>query len=100
MDFSLVSAAFDTLQITPPPKLILLEAMTLSAAHVPPYPPDMAVLFTNIDSPAIASQLKTILLTTYPGEHAVSVVESGEKKEQKLEEFTLADASENACLYV
>jgi hypothetical protein len=38
MDFSLVSAVFDTLRIVPPPRLILLEARTLASAHVPPYP--------------------------------------------------------------
>src|SRR5215216_5994559 len=100
MDFSLVSSVFTTLQIAPPPKLILLEAGTLSAAHVPPYPPDMSVLFMNIDSQVIASRLKTILLTTYPGEHVVSVVESGKKKEERLAELTIGDSSENACLYV
>ena len=66
MDFSLANSVFDTLRIAPPSKLILLEAGTLSSAHVPPYPPDMPVLFTNINSQAIASQLKTVLLTTYP----------------------------------
>ncbi len=100
MDFSLVSAVFDTLQITPPPKLVLLEAGILSAAHVPPYPPDMPVLFTNIDSQVISSQLKTILLTTYPDQHVVSAIEGGKKKDQKLGELSMADASENACLYV
>ena len=50
MDFSLVAQIFDVLQITPPSKLILLEAQTLASAHVPPYPPDMPVLLTNINS--------------------------------------------------
>ena len=44
MDFSLVKQTFDTLRIPPPSRLILLEAQTLSSAHVPPYPPDMPVL--------------------------------------------------------
>lgn len=100
MDFSLVSTVFDTLQIAPPPKLVLLEAGTLSAAHVPPYPPDMSVLFTNIDSQAIAEQLKTVLLSTYPDTHVISMVAGGSKKEEKLGELSIGDASENACLYV
>src|SRR6266496_827738 len=100
MDFSLVTSVFDTLRITPPSKLILLEAATLSNAHVPPYPPDMPVLFTDVNSEAIALQLKTILLTTYPKEHAVYFVENGIKKEQTLESIGSENFSENACLYV
>ena len=41
MDLELVSRVFETLRITPPSKLTLLEAQTLSSAHVPPFPPDM-----------------------------------------------------------
>jgi tetrapyrrole methylase family protein/MazG family protein len=100
MDFSLVTSAFDALRISPPPKLILLEAGILSSAHVPPYPPDMPVLFTNIASEAIASQLKTMLLTTYPGEHVVYVVEDGKKKEERLSGFGIGEFSEKTCMYV
>lgn len=100
MDFSLVSSVFETLRITPPPKLILLRAGTLSSAHVPPYPPDISVLFTSIDSDAVASQLQTILLTTYPSEHIVSIVENGKRRAEKLGEFTVRDFSETTCLYV
>ena len=100
MDFSLVNSVFETLRITPPPKLILLEAGSLASAHVPPYPPDVPALFTHIDSQAIASQLKTVLLTTYPGEHGVSCVESGKKNDETLAELALDSFSENTCLYV
>jgi hypothetical protein len=55
MDFSLVTSTFETLRIAPPSRLILLEARTLSSAHIPPYPPDMPVLFTNLDSNGLIS---------------------------------------------
>lgn len=100
MDFPLVTSSFETLGIMPPSKLILLEAGTLSNAHVPPYPPDMPVLFTTVNSQAIALQLKTVLLTMYPKEHAVYFVENGIKKEQTLESISSEKFSENACLYV
>src|SRR5258708_9157482 len=74
MDFTLVAQIFDILRIAPPSKLILLEAETLSFAHVPPYPPDMPVLFTNISSAKLALQLKKVLLTTYPAVHVVFFV--------------------------
>jgi len=100
MDFSLVARTFDTLKLEPPTKLILLEAKTLSSAHVPPYPPDMPVLFLNVDSQAIASQLKKVLLTTYPKEHIVFVVNEGMKTEEKLDDLNGASLSEDAYLYV
>jgi tetrapyrrole methylase family protein/MazG family protein len=100
MDLSLVSQTFDTLHLPSPAKLILLEAGTLSFAHVPPYPPDMPVLFLHVDSEAIASQLKNVLLTTYPEEHQVFVVEGGSAKGETLSEFGVGTFSERTCLYV
>ena len=99
MDFSLVAQTFDALRITPPPKLILLEARTLASAHVPPYPPDMPVLFMNVSSVELALQLKKVLLTTYPKEHIVFVVSGGKRKEERLgelENFEFPDS----CLFV
>ena len=60
MDFSFVAQIFDVLRLTPPSKLILLEAQTLSSAHVPPYPPDVPVLFMNVSSQELALQLKKV----------------------------------------
>ena len=100
MDFSLVAQIFDTLRLTPPSRLILLEARTLASAHVPPYPPDMPVLFLNVSSQELAVHLKEVLLTTYPAEHVVHVVESGKrrpvdgKKEERLGELSGSEFSE------
>jgi len=100
MDFSLVTSSFETLRIEPPSRLILLEAPTLSSAHVPPYPPDMPVLFTGIDSGELASHLKIVLLTTYPKEHSVFWVESGNWKEERLDELNWEAYSERLCLFI
>lgn len=100
MDFSVVSQAFETLRLSPPPKLILLEAGALASAHVPPYPPDMPALLVGIASPAIAAQLKTILLTTYPGDHQVFLVEGGNASGERLADSTPHSYSEKTCLYV
>jgi len=100
MDFSLIASTFETLRFTPPPKLILIEAQTLSSAHVPPYPPDLSVLFTGINSSGLVSHLKAVLLTTYPKDHLVQWVSDGKKKEGKLDELIGEDFSESSCLYV
>jgi len=100
MNFSLVSKIFDTLRVTPPPRLILVEAQTLSSAHVPPYPPDMPVLLTGIDSRELSLHLKTVLLTAYPSNHLIQWVDSDVVKEEKIEEWRGLDISENLCLYI
>ncbi len=100
MDFSLVAQTFATLRLAPPSKLILLEAQTLSSAHVPPYPPDMPALLTGIDSSELALQVKTVLLTTYPKEHVVSIVGSGKWKEERIDATTGDDFSAETCWYV
>jgi len=100
MDFSLAAQTFETLRLEPPSKLILLEARTLSSAHVPPYPPDMPVLFTGVDSSELALQLKSVLLTTYPKEHLVQWVGGGKTKEERLETVGGYLFGEDICLYV
>lgn len=108
MDFNLISSIFDTLRIPPPSRLILLEAWTLASAHVPPYPPDMPVLFMNVSSQDLAVHLKDVLLTTYPAEHVVHVVESGKrhpealegKKEERLGELSGSGFSESTCMFI
>lgn len=100
MDFDLIAETFDALRISPPSKLILLEAQTLSSVHVPPYPPDMPVLFTRVNSEELALQLKTVLLTTYPKEHMVQWVSGGEKKEERLDKLKGEIIGESVCLFV
>jgi tetrapyrrole methylase family protein / MazG family protein len=100
MDLTLVAKTFDVLGISPPSKLILLEAQTLAAAHVPPYPPDMPALLTNVNSRELALHLKDVLLTTYPNEHVIFVVGDERKQEEKLVEFHRDESSANFSLYI
>jgi tetrapyrrole methylase family protein / MazG family protein len=100
MDFSLVASVFDKLQIAPPSRLTLLEAGALASAHVPPYPTDMPVLFTNVDSMEQALHLRDMLLSVYPGEHWVHIVSDGGKKDQRLGEIGGDSFSKDSCLYV
>jgi tetrapyrrole methylase family protein / MazG family protein len=100
MDFTLVAQVFDTLRLTPPAKLILLEAATLSSAHVPPYPPDAPALFVGIDSEVLALQVKKVLLTTYPKEHKVMIVAEGKMKEERIDEISNKDFGTDLCWYI
>lgn len=100
MDFSLVAKTFDAFRISPPPRLILIEAQTLSSAHVPPYPPDMPVLFTGVDSERLALHLKTILLTTYPKDHIIQWVSGGKPNQESLSDLSGEYFGEDACWFV
>ena len=108
MDFSLIAMAFDSLQISPPSKLILLDAPTLSAAHVPPFPPDMPVLLVRVESRELALHLRDVLLTTYPPGHVIHVTDQGGVKarlelsrwEERLEELGEGEYSETTCWFI
>jgi len=100
MDLSLVASAFDTLQITPPSKLTLLEAQSLSSAHFPPFPPDMPALLTGLDSNVLALQVKFVLRAIYPQDHLVFLVDGKKMKEQRLGDLGKGDFSTSTCLYL
>ncbi len=102
MDFILVASVFETLRITPPSKLTLLEAHTLVSAHVPPFPPDIPALLIGIDSRELALQVKEMLLAVYPKEHEVYLLEGQLSKVERLGEFqpSTFDFQPSVCLYL
>ena len=100
MDFNLIAKTFDMLRVAPPSRLILLEAQTLTSAHVPPYPPDMPVLFTRIASSDLVLQLRTVLLTSYPKEHVIHWVGEEKRKEERLGDINGEMFGDDICLYV
>jgi hypothetical protein len=65
MDFNLVTSTFDTLRLTPPSKLTLLDAQEFSSAHYPPTPPDVDMLILGVDSRELATQVKDVLQANY-----------------------------------
>jgi hypothetical protein len=60
----------------------------------------MAVLFTGIDSQAVASQLKIVLLTTYPKDFSVFLVVGGVSSVIQLDAIDAQEISTGTCLYV
>jgi tetrapyrrole methylase family protein/MazG family protein len=100
MDLSLVASTFETLRITLPSKLTLLEAQGLSSAHYPSFPPDMPVLLMGVDSRELAFDVKKVLLAVYPQEHNVFVVNEEKMQEEKLGNFGDGNYSELTCLYI
>ena len=102
MDLSLIASTFETLRLMPPPKLTLLEAQTLASAHVPPFPPDMPVLLTGVDSVELALQINKVLLAVYPKEHEVNWVAGQYSKGERLNDFqpSTFEFQRSTCLYI
>lgn len=102
MDLSLPAQIFETLRLTPPSRLVLLEAQTLASAHVPPYPPDLPALLTGVDSPELALQVKKALLAVYPNEHEIHLVQGQRSKVERLDDLRLltSDLGSSTCMYI
>jgi len=102
MDLTLVASIFKILRLDPPSKLTLLEARTLSSAHVPPFPPDMPALLTGVDSRELALQVKNVLLAVYPREHQMYLVEGQMSKVERLGDFqpSTFNLQPATCIYI
>ena len=85
MDFSLIESVFETLRLAPPSKLTLLEAPTLSSAHVPAFAPDSPALITDLDSRELALQVKRFCSRVYPKEHKVFLVNPKRRRRRKYQ---------------
>jgi len=102
MDFTLIANVFETLRLTPPSKLTLLNAQEFTLRHYPPTPPDVDTLILGVDSPEIVMQVKDVLLATYPKEHSVFVVGEGKMKEERLSNLqpSTFDLNPSTCIFI
>ena len=120
MDFSQVASVFETLRLTPPSKLTLLEGAEFTLRHYPPTPPDVDTLIVGIDSAESAGRVREVMLAVYPEGHEVWTVEpfdgaisatqggSGKKnhstslraREERLADFAGAEISYPVSLYI
>lgn len=97
MDFSLVTSTLDMLRITPISRLVLLEARTLTEAHVPPFPPELPVLLLDVDD---SSQVTTVLRTVYPAAHRVQIRDGELVREMTLADFGEATFANSVQIFV
>jgi tetrapyrrole methylase family protein / MazG family protein len=103
---SCLEPAFAALGLDPFPRLVLMDAIELSQAHVPVFPVDMPVIIAQIYSRLVAAEVKMTLNSTYPDEHPVSLVHAAGTGEEIVEHLQLyeIDCSEHigmlSILYV
>jgi len=97
---SFLEPVFAALGLDPYPRLTLFDAMQLSTAHVPAFPPDMPVLVAQIYSRLVASEVKMTLTSLYPDSHAVQLVHAAGTEEELVEQLQLyeIDRSEHIGL--
>lgn len=100
MDFNQINSIFETLRLTPPSKLTLLDGAEFTLRHYPPNPPDADTLILNIDSAQMAEQVKTVLLAAYAGSQKVSAVGNAGVMETSLGEFGGAGLSYPISLFI
>jgi tetrapyrrole methylase family protein/MazG family protein len=97
---SFLEPVFAALGLDPNPRLILMDAIELSQAHVPNFPLDMPILVAQVYSRLVAAEVKVTLNTTYPDEHPVRLVHAAGTKDEIIEDILLyeIDRSEHIGL--
>ncbi|MGD8405109.1 MAG: nucleoside triphosphate pyrophosphohydrolase [Anaerolineales bacterium] len=86
---SFLEPTFSALGLDPYPRLTLFDAMELSMAHVPTFPPDNPVLIAQLYSRLVASEVKMTLGETYPDEHPVQLVHAAGTEDELVENLKL-----------
>jgi tetrapyrrole methylase family protein/MazG family protein len=86
---SFLEPVFAALGLDPYPRLVLTDAIELSQAHVPEFPPDMPVLIAQIYSRMVAAEVKMTLNSVYPDEHPVRLVHAAGTKDEIIEDVQL-----------
>lgn len=97
---SFLEPVFAALGLDPYPRMVMMDALELSEAHVPAFPPDMPVLIAQIYSRMVASEVKMTLNAVYPDEHPVRLVHAAGTENELVEELALyeIDRSEHTGL--
>jgi len=97
---SFLEPTFSALGLDPFPRLTLMDALELGAAHVPPFSPETPLLIAQIYSRLVAAEVKMTLTAVYPDEHPVRLVHAAGTKEQVVADLPLyeIDRSEHIGL--
>ena len=97
---SFLEPVFAALGLDPYPRLTLVDALELSQAHIPVFPPDVPALVGQIYSRMVAAEVKVTLNAIYPDEHPVRLVHAAGTPAELVEDLPLykIDRSEHIGL--
>lgn len=86
---SFIEPTFAALGQDPLPHTALVDALELSDAHHPPFPPGAPALIAQLHSPLVASHVKLTLMAVYEDEHQVFLIHGAGTEAQTVEEVAL-----------
>jgi tetrapyrrole methylase family protein/MazG family protein len=86
---SFIEPVFAALGLDPYPRLALVDALELSQAYTPTFPPDMPVLVAQIYSRMVAAEVKMTLNTIYPDKHPIRLVHAAGTVDEIIEKLPL-----------
>jgi tetrapyrrole methylase family protein / MazG family protein len=86
---SFLEPTLTALGADPLPYSSLVDALELTGAHVPPFPPSAPAIIAQIYSPEVASDVKLTLMAVYPDQHPVSLVHAAGTAQEMVESLPL-----------
>ncbi len=86
---SFLEPVFTALGVDPYPQMNLMDALELSQAHVPSFPPDAPVLIAQLYSRMVAAEVKMTLNTVYPDTHPVQLIHAAGTEAELVESLPL-----------
>lgn len=92
---SFVESTFNLLELDPFPQTSLIDGLELAIAHHPPFPPSAPVLIAQVYSQTVASEVKLTLMTVYPDDHQVKLVNNSGTAEAYVETIDLYKIDRN-----
>ncbi len=97
---SFIEPVFAALGLDPYPRLSLVDALELSQANSPGFPPDQPALVAQVYSRLVAAEVKMTLNSVYPDDHPVKLVHAAGTQNCIVEDLPLyqIDRSEHIGL--
>ena len=95
---SFLEPTFSAIGIDPYPRLTLIDALELGAAHHAFFPPNMPTLVAQIYSRMVASDVKLTLMTVYPDDYPVKLVHAAGTLNQIVESIPLFEIDRSPYL--
>lgn len=86
---SFLEPTFAAIGGDPLPQVSILDALDLSSAHYPPFPPDKPALVVQIYSKEIASDVKLTLMAVFPDQHPIILVHDAGNDGEIIENLQL-----------
>ena len=87
MDYSSIASIIDSLDIPHPERLVLIDARSLTSAHVPPFPIDWPVMIVGIFDDEQKDIVLRVLESAYPSDHVIWSIEGSKTKSMTLDDL-------------